>query len=262
MTPTGIPTIDAAERVRQAAEDEAARRAAGQAEVARLERQQADAQAAREHARDRKSAEIVRLRREAHETHDLANAALQQIDYVQRAARNELQEFAGEHATRRDLAHARLDDLLANLSEHVAAAAKRFAARLCATEAKWPSLTDALALADQAARLRDVEATAALLHELVDTGEFSGLTSEEYDARREQAKRHKVTIDQVAIDVHEHSRALGEALKDLDYPTSSMPESESADSVTAAAGHILAAKEQAQNELRAMRRAMYPEFLQ
>lgn len=261
MTPTGTSTIDAAERVRQAAEDEAARRAAGQAEVARLARQQAEAQASREHARDLKSAEIVRLRREAHETHDLANAALQQIDYVQRAARNELQEFAGEHATRRDLAHTRLDDLLADLSEHVAAATKRFAARLCATEAKWPSLTDALTLADQAARLRDVEATAALLHELVDTGEFSELTSSEYEARREQAKRHKAAVDLIAVEVQEHSRELGKALKDLDYPSVSMSESESAGRVTVAAGHILAAKDQVQNELRAMRRVMYPEFL-
>jgi hypothetical protein len=81
--------------------------------------------------------------------------------------------------------------------------------------------------------------------------EFSPLTSDEFKAARSVAKRHFDVMAKADLDAHEHARTIGDVLRAFD--AGELPD----DDATQIAAQVLDLAEAAEQELEALRAALF-----
>lgn len=243
--------LDAAQRVRDAMQEKRDREASAAATVAAAERERAAAVARQE--RDARDARDRFATRESagQEALSASAEAVTRIEQAERTAANLLREHARDHAVRRDVAEAALEKLLAQtdslaVERQLRKEVERLPSLLCDPSRS----TDLIRLAGLAAHARHAGDVAGLLRGLLDDGQYSPLTSTEFEKVRAAAKTHQAAIKQAVQDARRHNGDVGHALRRIEL-------GHDVDAAIPAA-LVLDANETAQAALHAMNAVLFP----
>ena len=244
--------LDAAQRIRDAVQDSVDRQAAGAAVSAAGERERAAAAARREHEGSEAWARVQARTDDGRDAFAVSADALKRVEYAERAAARLLDDHARDHAVRRDVAEAALGALLERVDAPAVERQLRVeAVRLPALLCDPAGSVDVVRIAGIAAHARQPVETATLLRGLLAEGEYSPLTTADYDAARTKAKTHRAAIKDAVQDARRHHGYAGEALQALER-------GHAADAATPAA-RVLDANDKAQGALRDLRAVLYTE---
>ena len=243
--------LDAAQRVRDAMQETRDREAAGATVVAEAERERQVAAMVRERASSEAQAHVRAATDAGRDAFSVSSAALQGVEQAERSAARLLQDHARDHAVRRDVAAAALDVLLERVDHAAVERQLRIeAARLPGLLCDPAGFVDVVRLAGLAAHARSAADTASVLRELLDDGQFSPLSSAEFEDARATAKAHLAAIRE-ALQVARRDHAyVGEAMQRLEL-------GQTADAATPAAG-VLDANEIAQAALGELNAVLNP----
>ena len=246
--------LDAAQRVRDAMQETRDREAAGVAVVAEAERERRVAAVAAERASRDAHEQADAAKAAGREALSVAGVALQRLEYAERTAARLLTDHARDHIVRRDVAELALSDLLGRIDvlaieRQLREEAARLPGRLC-DPARVPAVADALRLAGLVGLARDADGMASVLRGLLDDGQFSPLSTAEFEDARATAKTHLVAIREALQVARRDHGYVGEAMQRLEL-------GQTADAATPAAG-VLDANEVAQAALRELNAVLNP----
>jgi hypothetical protein len=191
--------------------------------------------------------------------HEAAEAFEVSVDAAQRAERalgiavEDVAAFRRDNAARADIAHERLDQVLARVPAAAEAAADRLRQRL-SDPAKPVEVVDLVRLAEMLTLRDRAEHAGAALHALLeaDTRSFSPLSADEFAQRLAAAKTHRRTCEAAAGAARGAAQRCAEARRAVEDGD---PHVDST-AATAAAVAAFEANDNAQAALRALRAAL------